>query len=209
MFLDRAAGLYRTAETKEYRQASNAIPLRLGLVPAEFVDRVAARLARDVEDHDRHLNTGSFGTLALPYALSDHGHPELALAVLGQRSYPGYGFWRSRGGTTLWENWETTARGENDSTLSGPVQWLLERVVGLELLDPGWSRFRVAPAALGDLPSASVAVDTVRGRIEVGWRRQGRKLIMTLVVPVNATAEVTLPGGKPVRLGSGQHRLAG
>ena len=129
--------------------------------------------------------------------------------MLGQRSYPGYGFWRSRGGTTLWENWETTARGENDSTLSGPVQWLLERVVGLELLEPGWSHFRVAPTALGDLPSASVALDTVRGRIEVDWRHKGRKLIMTLVVPVNATAEVTLPAGKPIRLGSGRHRLAG
>lgn len=208
-FLDRAAGLYRTAETPDYRQASNAIPLRLGLVPAEHVDRVAARLAQDVEDHDRHLDTGSFGTLALPYALSDHGHPELALAVLTQRSYPGYGFWRSLGGTTLWENWEASARGQNDSTLSGPVQWLLERVIGLELLEPGWARFRVAPRVLGDLPAASVALDTVRGRIEAGWRRRRGKLIMTVLVPVNATAEVSLPGGKPVRLGSGRHQLPG
>ncbi|WP_246186877.1 family 78 glycoside hydrolase catalytic domain [Microlunatus speluncae] len=208
-FLDRRAGSYRTAETDEYRQASNAVPLFLGLVPQEYVERVATRLAQDVEDHDRHLNTGSFGTWALPYALSDHGHPELALAVLGQRTYPGYGFWRSRGGTTLWENWETTARGHNDSTLSGPVQWLLERVVGLELLDPAWARFRVAPRALGDLPAASVALDTVRGRIAVGWRRRGRKLIMDLEVPVNAVAEVTLPGGEPLQLGSGRHRLVG
>ncbi len=208
-FLDRTAGIYRTEQTDKYRQASNAVPLYLDLVPAEYVQRVATRLVQDVEDHDRHLNTGSFGTLALPYALSDHGHPELALAVLGQRSYPGYGFWRSLGGTTLWENWETTSRGHNDSTLSGPVQWLLARVVGLELLDPAWARFRVAPRAIGELPAASVALDTVRGRIAVDWRRQGKKLIMNLRVPVNAVAEVTLPGEETVRLGSGQHRLVG
>jgi alpha-L-rhamnosidase len=89
------------------------------------------------------------------------------------------------------------------------VQWLLERVVGLELLEPAWARFRVAPQAIGNLPAASVALDTVRGRIAVDWRRRGRKLIMNLHVPVNAVAEVTLPGDKPVRLGSGQHRLGG
>ncbi|GAB3761441.1 family 78 glycoside hydrolase catalytic domain [Microlunatus parietis] len=206
-FLDRAAGLYRTSETKKYRQASNAIPLALDLVPAEYVDRVAARLARDVEDHDRHLNTGSVGTWALPYALSDHGNADLALAVLGQHSYPGYGFWRSLGGTTLWENWETDSRGHQDPMLSGPVQWLLERVVGLELLRPGWSRFRVAPRAYGDLPSASVELDTVRGRIEVGWERRKGRLRLTVQVPVNAVAEVTLPGEPPRELGSGRHRL--
>ncbi|MFC7624132.1 family 78 glycoside hydrolase catalytic domain [Microlunatus sp. GCM10028923] len=206
-FLDRDAGLYRTSETKDYRQASNAIPLALDLVPAEYVERVAARLARDVEDHDRHLNTGSFGTWALPYALSDHGNADLALAVLGQHSYPGFGFWRSLGGTTLWETWETDSRGHQDPTLSGPVQWLLERVLGLELLRPGWSRFRVAPRAFGDLPSASVELDTVRGRIAVGWERRKGRLSLTVQVPVNAVAEVSLPGQQPRELGSGRHRL--
>lgn len=207
-FLDRAAGLYRASTKTDYRQASNAIPLALELVPAEYVERVAARLARDVEDQDRHLNTGSFGTWALPYALSDHGRADLAVAVLTRPTYPGFGYWRSLGGTTLWENWETTSRGHQDPMLSGPFQWLLERVVGLERLKPGWSRFRVEPRAFGDLPSASAELDTVRGRIAVGWERRKDKLRLTVEVPVNAVAEVRLPGEQPRELGSGRHHLA-
>ena len=206
-FLDTGAGVYRTDVETAYRQTSNAVPLAFGLVPAAQVAAVARGLAADVEAKDRHLDTGAVGTGVLPYALSDHGRADLAHAVLGQRTYPSYGYLRGLGATTFWESWEATSRGNNDSTLSEPVRWLVERVLGVEVLAPGWRRFRIAPRAFADLPRASVALDTVRGRIEVAWRREGSAVVMDLRVPVNATAEVILPDGRQRELGSGRYRI--
>jgi alpha-L-rhamnosidase len=209
-FLDADAGLYRTAVDVGYRQTSNAVPLALGLVPSDQVDAVAAGLAANVEAQDRHLDTGALGTSALAYALSDHGRADLAHAVLSQRDYPSYGFLRGLGATTLWENWEVASRGHNDTMLSQVVTWFVERVVGVELLQPGWARFRVAPRAFGPLPGARMVLDTVRGRIEVAWQRVGHNgpdLDLTVSVPVNAVAELTLPDGGRRELGSGRHRL--
>ncbi|WP_067818342.1 alpha-L-rhamnosidase [Actinomadura kijaniata] len=205
-FLDTGAGHYRTDRAVGYRQTSNAVPLAFGLVPAEHARRVAAGLAADVEARGRHLNTGCAGTATLPYALSDHGRADLAHAVLAQETYPSYGYLRGLGATTFWENWESTARGRNDPILSSPVTWLVERVVGVEMLRPGWARFAVAPRAFGPLASARVALDTVRGRIEVAWRRRGGTLVLDVRVPVNAVAEVAVPGGRR-ELGSGRHRV--
>ncbi len=201
------AGVYQTDVPTAYRQTSNAVPLAMGLVPAGSVSRVAAGLAADVEAKQRHLDTGSMGTGALPYALSDFGRPDLAVAVLGQKTYPGYGYLRSLGATTFWERWESNARARQDPTLSGPVKWLVERAAGVEPLAAGWARFRVAPAVTASLPSGSVALDTVRGRVAVSWKRRGSAFTLSVDVPVNAVATVELPDGRRRELGSGRHRL--
>ncbi|MFC9973104.1 family 78 glycoside hydrolase catalytic domain [Spirillospora sp. NPDC127200] len=207
VFLDTAAGHYRTERPTEYRQTSNAVPLAFGLAPAAHAARVAAGLAAAVEAKGRRLDTGCVGTAALPQALSDHGRADLAHAVLGQTAYPGYGHLRSLGATTLWENWEEDARGHLDPILGSPVSWLVERVLGVEVLRPGWARFAVAPRAFGPMASARVSLDTPRGAVEVAWRRDGGTLALDVRVPVNAVAEVTLPGGARRELGSGRHRV--
>ncbi|WP_372496077.1 alpha-L-rhamnosidase C-terminal domain-containing protein [Promicromonospora umidemergens] len=44
-------------------------------------------------------------------------------------------------------------------------------------------------------------------RIEVAWRRRRSGREVTVTAPVNATAEVALPGGATHVVGSGRHRL--
>jgi alpha-L-rhamnosidase len=187
------------------------VPLVFGLVPAEHVSSVAANLAANVEAQGRHLDTGALGTGALPIALSDHGRADLAHAVLAQRSYPSYGHLRDLGATTLWESWDADSRGHNDPTLSLPMLWFVERVPGVEALQPGWARFRVAPRAFGPLPAASLSLDTVRGRIDVAWQRSAGTLTLDLralavfVLVIEAGAAAL---GEPVCAGdSGEHVL--
>jgi alpha-L-rhamnosidase len=206
VFLDAGAAVYRTDEPVGYRQTSNAVPLEFGLVPAKLVDAVAANLVADVEARGRHLNTGALGTSSLPFALSDNGRADLATAVLSQRTYPSYGYLREQGATTFWESWEADSRGHQDPTLSTPVRWLVERAAGVEVVEAGWARFRVSPR--GGLSGAKVVFDTVRGRVEVAWRRAG-KLVVDVRVPVNAVAEVVLPDGSVRELGAGRHRVVG
>jgi Bacterial alpha-L-rhamnosidase C-terminal domain len=53
----------------------------------------------------------------------------------------------------------------------------------------------------GALPGARIALHKVRGRVDVAWRRQGSSLVLDLRVPVNAVAEVLLPGGSATSSG--------
>jgi alpha-L-rhamnosidase len=205
-FLDAQAGHYSTENDVGYRQTSNAIPLEFGLVPKEHIATVAAGLAKAVEDNGRFLDTGCAGIASLPYALSDHGRADLAHAVLTRTEYPSYGYLRSLGATTLWENWEQDARGHNDFLFGNPVRWLVERVVGLEALRPGWARFAIRPNAFGPLKHAHAALDTARGRVAVAWRRRDSTVELKVQVPVNSVAEITLPGGTR-EVGSGRHRF--
>ncbi|WP_205857105.1 alpha-L-rhamnosidase [Phytoactinopolyspora endophytica] len=207
-FLDAGAGLYHAEMDEEgYQQTSNAIPLAFGFVPPEHIDAVAANLAAAVEQAGR-LDTGCAGIAALPYALTDQaGRPDLTHLVLTQTEYPSYGYLRDLGATTFWESWEPDSRGHHDTLWSSPVQWLVERVFGVETVEPGWARFRVAPRASGTLPGAELTLDTVRGRIGVTWQRDGDTAVLRIRVPVNTVAEVELPNGEQHELGSGRHRL--
>jgi alpha-L-rhamnosidase len=192
-FLDRSAGLYRTASDPDYRQTSNALPLAFGLVPADVVPAVVANLVADIEARDFHLNTGCLGVGVLLPVLTAHGHGEVATKLALQRTYPSWGYWFDNGADTMWEMWETDARSRNHYFHGTVAQWLLENVAGLRNLSAGWERILVRPDARSQVDSAALRTDTVRGRVSVSWRRVGRVFQLEVQVPIGATAEVHVP----------------
>ncbi|WP_432948976.1 family 78 glycoside hydrolase catalytic domain [Kribbella sp. CA-253562] len=192
-FLDREAGLYRTAKDPDYRQTSNAVPLAFGLVPEDIVDRVVANLVADVEARDFHLNTGCLGVGVLLPVLTRYGHADVAAKVAQQRTYPSWGYWLEQGADTLWEMWEADTRSRNHYFHGTAVQWLLENVTGLRNAGNGWQRIVVRPDARSGTAQASVRTDTVRGRVSASWRLVGRVLHLEVQVPVGSTAEVHVP----------------
>ncbi|MEU5565241.1 family 78 glycoside hydrolase catalytic domain [Micromonospora musae] len=192
-FLDRARGLYRTDRDPGYRQTSNAVPLAFGLVPDDLVQAVVENLVADVQDRGWHLNTGCLGTSVLLPVLTAHGHADVAARVALQRTYPSWGYWVENGADTMWEMWPTSTRSRQHYFHGTVVQWLYEHVAGLRPVADGWARFVVRPDARAELSSASVAVQTVRGRACAAWRRHGGRFELTVQVPVGSTAEVHVP----------------
>ncbi|MGC4942041.1 family 78 glycoside hydrolase catalytic domain [Kribbella sp. DT2] len=196
-FLDREAGLYRTATDPDYRQTSNAVPLAFGLVPDELIDQVVTNLVKDIEARDFHLNTGCLGVGVLLPVLTRYGHGDVAAKVAQQRTYPSWGYWLDQGADTLWEMWETDTRSRNHYFQGTVVQWLLENVTGLRNAGNGWERIVVRPDARADTSQASLRSDTVRGRVSASWRQVGRVLHVEVQVPVGSTAEVHVPSEQP------------
>ncbi len=192
-FLDREAGVYKSGEDPDYRQTSNAVPLAFGMVPDELVRRVAANLAADVEARGFHLNTGCLGVGVLLPVLTAHGYADAATKVALQRSYPSWGYWFDLGADTMWEKWEEDSRSRNHYFQGTVVQWVYENVAGLRNLDAGWQRILVRPDARGEVDSATIRTDTIRGRVTVTWKRVSRVLSLDVQVPVGTTAEVHVP----------------
>lgn len=138
-------------------------------------------------------------------ALCRAGRFDVALASMRDR----YGRMLARGATTLWESFDPTASLCHGFSAT-PVYQLSTEVLGVHPLEPGFTRFRVAPQT-ADLTQASGVFPSVRGDIAVAWQRDAKGLDMELTVPAGTTAEVEAPQGfrlpSPAHLAAGHHRL--
>src|SRR3712207_9064066 len=79
------------------------------------------------------------------------------------------------------------------SALGAVADWLHRVVGGLQRLEPGYRRIRIAPQPGGGITSARVSHDTVHGRAEVSWRIEAGEMLLDVTIPEGTTAEVVLP----------------
>ncbi len=188
-------------------QACCAFPLYIGIVPPGRVQRVVQTLARDVEAHDDHLTTGNLCSKYVPEMLSAYGRHDLAWKIATQTSYPSWGFMLANGATTIWERWEnskdTSMHSKNHPMMATFSAWFYRYLAGIRLTPEavGFDQFLVQPNLCDGLTSASASVETVRGRVESAWQRQGEHVTLHVRVPVNCSARIGIP--KPTRASFG------
>ena len=192
-------------------QANLVRALAFGLVPAAQRRRAADDLVELVRKAGTHLGTGFLATPFLLPVLADHGHLDLAYELLFQDSEPSWLSMVDRGATTIWEDWDAFRHGSASHSLNhyskGAVVSFLHRyVAGLQLVEPGWRRFRVAPRPGGGITRARTHHDSPHGRIAVGWRLTDSGGELDVAVPAGTEAELALPDGRSEGLQPGEHR---
>jgi alpha-L-rhamnosidase len=182
-------------------------------VPDGLRPVVAERLVELVRKADTHLGTGFLATPYLLPVLADTGHLDVAYELLLQDSEPGWLTMVDRGATTVWERWNgVSAEGVPHESLNhyskGAVISFLHRyTAGIELVEPGYRRFRVQPRPGGGLTSAEAAHESPYGRIESSWVVELDELHLRVVVPAGTEATVVLPDGTTTTAGPGEHRF--
>lgn len=232
---DRIVTAYRNVFTdgdgnlKKEFQTGYVLPLAFGMTSGAETDRMADNLVRLIEDADGHLATGFPGTPQLLFALSDNGRVEEAFDLLLQRSCPSWLYMVESGGTTIWERWDALrpdgtvnvadlSGGSDDDSGGGMVSfnhyaagavgdWLYRRIAGIEPLEGGYKRFRVAPIMGGGLTSAEGAVVTPYGRAQASWTLTATEFALRVKVPVSTVCVVELPDGTRAEVGSGEHEF--
>lgn len=190
-FLNEAGDTYGSG-----RQVTSILPLAFGLVPADRVAEVGDQLARTIVEHDaRHLDTGIFGTRYLVDALARTGRIDLAMTMLHQRTYPGFGFQLAKGATTTWEQWLYRSSMEtHDHAMFAGINTSLYTVLsGIRPTEPGYRAIAVEPRIPGSLDQVSASQETVRGRVAAGWKKTGDTLRLTVTIPANSRAVVRVP----------------
>jgi len=198
-------------------QTSYVLALHIGLLSDDLKPRAAQFLASDVMNRDNHLSTGFLGTPYLCHVLSDNGFTSLAYKLLLQQSYPSWLYPVKMGATTIWERWD----GEKpDSTFEdagmnsfnhyayGAIgDWMYRVVAGIEIGKPGYKQILIQPSFSDSLSYAKASFESSYGLIASGWERKDGKMIVSIRIPANTTALVTLPGtdaskvsesGKPI-----------
>jgi alpha-L-rhamnosidase len=191
-------------------QAGQALPLALGLVPPEHRAAVERALLREIAAHSNRVSTGFVATPYLLEVLADLA-PEVGWAMTSARDFPSwYGMTAGSGSDVMKETW---AGGQAlMPSLGGNIaMWHMEALAGIrpDPDGPGFKKFIIKPAVVGDLSWVEAHHDSPHGRIESSWRREGGKVTMTVLVPANTTARIFIPGVGVETVGAGRYRFEG
>lgn len=186
-------------------QTVYALALGMNLIgdPA-LRERVAAKFVAKLAADNDHLKTGFLGTPWLLPALTAIGRDDLAMRLLLNRDYPSWGFEIAMGATTMWERWNgIRADGSfgpvgmnsfNHYAYGAVADWMYRRLGGLQALEPGYKRSRIAPLiGGGGLTHAHCHLRTSYGLLACDWSLTDTELKLAVTVPASTTAEVVIP----------------
>lgn len=151
-------------------QASNAIPLALGMVPSQYRKQVLQHLVDDIHAHHDRLTTGDVGNRYLFQALLENGYADLWYKMLAHDDVPGYGFQIKKGMTTLTEQWNPEMGASMNHFMMAHINnHFLPDIVGIRI-DQG--RLIIAPQPMGDLTWAKGSTRLSDGKqVAVAWKK--------------------------------------
>jgi alpha-L-rhamnosidase len=203
---------------KNDSQTGYVLALMFDLLPEELKSKAAAYLVADIKNRGNHLSTGFLGTPYLCHVLSDNGYTNVAYDLLLQKTYPSWLFPVTMGATTIWERWDGQ---KPDGTFQGIGMnsfnhyaygaigdWMYRVVAGIEIDPsfPGYKHFYIQPQPSNKLGHATATLNSPYGVIKSGWHLNNGSIKLTVTIPVNSSATITLPqatilateSGKPI-----------
>lgn len=210
-YLNKATGIYGSGFQTEL-----SFPLYWGVVPDSLVPKVAANLAKRVQADSIRLDVGLLGTKSILNALSENGYADLAYQLAARESYPSWGWWIVNGATTLYENWDIKA--SNDISMNhimfGEIgAWLYKALAGIipDAANPGFKHFFLQPHFVRGLNEVEAGHVTPYGIIQSAWKKIGKKIEYTVVVPPNSTAtlQLAVPAKKKLFKNGGLQKQTG
>lgn len=196
---------------------ANILPLFFGMVPKGHEDDVFENIVNRTEDlHDGHVSTGVVGIQFLMRTLTKYGRGDLALQIATNDTYPSWGYMVRNGATTIWELWNGNTAdpsmnsGNHVMLLGDLILWEYEYLGGIRALEPGYKKIQLKPYPIDGLDFVNCAYNSVSGRIESNWKRDGNHFEWEITIPANTEAEVWIPTKKGYEikyLGSGKYQF--
>jgi hypothetical protein len=185
-FFDHKTGQYSTGS-----QTAQAMPLVMDICPRAERARVLEHLVDDVTRRGNQQTAGDIGYHYLVRALLDAGRSDVLFAMTNRSDPPSYGAQLERGATSLTEAWDANPEASQNHCMLGHIEeWFYAGLAGIEA---DFDHISIRPQPVGDLTWVKAWHDTVRGRVESSWKKDGAGFELTVRIPANATATVLLP----------------
>lgn len=192
-------------------QAYQVMPLLSGVTPESLRPAIMKKLEEGILGRCQgHLDTGMLGTHFLIQCLEEIGRDDLLFTIMNQTDYPGWGHMLEQGATTMWEQWNGFWS-RIHSCFTSPSMWFYQGLAGIrpDPLAPGFKKFVIKPAFVGDVAWVKAHYDSPYGQIVSHWERGGDAVTLNVTVPANTTAIVYMPGETPRQIGPGDHHFTG
>ena len=181
-------------------QAANTFMCWLDISPDK--QRTVDAIAKDVLEHRNHVTTGNICSRYILEVLSENGYTDLAYELAAQTTYPSWGYMAEKGATTIWERWEYVESGpllgmaSHDHPMYASVSaWFYRYLLGIQVLEPGFLKFRLKPYVPGKLEWVQGTLKTRRGEIKTAWNQKGQSLTLSVDVPSYTECRLTVPDG--------------
>ncbi|MEU4424460.1 family 78 glycoside hydrolase catalytic domain [Actinoplanes sp. NPDC024001] len=191
-------------------QTAQALALDAGLVPASERQAVLDALVELIyafhpNGDGPHFSGGTIGMAPIVRALSAGGRDDVLWELIHEDEQPSYGYFMEStvanpgGMTTMGERW-TRGDSKNHMILAQIEEWFHAGLAGIRAAD-GATAYRelvIQPKVVGDLTYVKGHYVTPQGTARSQWRRDGKRLTLTVTVPPNTTATVHVPtlGGR-------------
>ena len=212
-YFNRVTGVYANNTV-----TANILPLWFGMVPKGLENKVLENIAnKTVNEHGGHVSTGVIGIQQLMRALTEYGRGNLAFQIASNDTYPSWGYMVRNGATTIWELWNGNTAdpamnsGNHVMLLGDLILWEYEYLGGIRALEPGYSKILLKPYPVEGLDFVNCTFESVSGRIESHWKREGNRFEWDITIPANTTAEIQMPtteGYQSSTYGSGHYHLS-
>ena len=188
--IDSETGLYVDGEgSKHSSLQGNMFPLAFGLVPPARREKVTAFIK------SRGMKCSTYGAQFLMEALFDQNEAEYALSLMTADTDRSWSHMLAIGASMTFEMWDPKFSKYGDDMnhpwSTGPANVLPRKVLGIEPLEPGFSKLSILPR-LGKLQWAEGHVTSKCGRVSVRAERSGEGLNVTFEIPNAVTARVGL-----------------
>jgi alpha-L-rhamnosidase len=198
-YWDAAAELYRmpaaAGETRPYAQTPNILAVAFGIVPDGKAAAVMLHLKNDILARGYHLGCGVYAGRYVMTLLGDYGYADTAYQVATRTDFPSWGFWIMNGLSTMAEGWELSSRSWDHHYWASVSSYFYQSLAGIRPTSPGYATVQIRPQPPAGLESARAHLDTLRGRIESAWRRNGEHFELEVKIPAGVDAEVWMPAG--------------
>lgn len=204
-------------------QTSYALAICFKLLRPHQITRAGNRLAEIVSRNKFRVGTGFAGTPFVCEALVQTAHNDVAYAMLLNKSCPSWLYPVTMGATTIWERWDSMLPdgsinpGEmtsfNHYAYGAVATFMVDRLAGLQRLEPGWKKMRFDPVISGGLTSAAARHLTPYGPVSASWALEHDPdggtdlLVLEVNVPPTTAMDVILPtssGPEVKTVGSGR-----
>jgi alpha-L-rhamnosidase len=208
-----------TGRTLSDTATAYSLVLQFALLPTEEQRQKAGkRLAELVRAAGFRISTGFVGTPLICDALCSTGYADTAFRLLTQTRNPSWLYPVSMGATTIWERWDSMLPdgsinpGEmtsfNHYALGAVADWMHRTIGGLAPAEPGYRRLEFVPKVGAGITHAEARHLTPYGMAACAWKITDGSMTVSVEVPANTTAVVTLPGkaeAASVEVGSGSY----
>lgn len=189
---------------KVQTQTAHILALYFDLIPRKGKAKTIEGLKRLLAKENGHLVTGFVGTPYFCHALSQNGCVKEAYELLLKEDFPSWLYQVKAGATTVWEHWDGL---KPDGTMWSPDmnsfnhyaygaigEWMYRVIAGIEIDEnnPGYRHILFAPKTGGNLTWAQGSYESVYGTVALRWEKKDDRTFVTIRVPANTTATLTL-----------------
>lgn len=191
-------------------QTAYALSICFNLLSDSELVRAGERLADIVQRNNFRVSTGFAGTPFICEALYRVRRTDVAYAMLLNETCPSWLYPITMGATTMWERWDSMLpdgrinpgqmTSFNHYAYGAVVKFMVERLAGLQALEPGWKRSKAHPIVEGPFTWAKAQHHTPYGTVMSSWalsdaeNEGGSTLKIEVVVPPCTSMVVVIPG---------------